>query len=124
MKRLENRQMSILLVEDHEDTRNVMKRLLGLMNYQIEVAASIKEALAMSNDKQYDIMLSDVGLPDGVGYELLNKMKNKPRRSFALTGREDEGEAQAHGFDGHLVKPIGMGQLQSVLDNAATIRPR
>ncbi|MEY2439129.1 MAG: two-component system, chemotaxis family, CheB/CheR fusion protein, partial [Verrucomicrobiota bacterium] len=63
--------LRILLVEDHNDTRGVFANLLNRSGYLVSVADSVKSAVALLGIRKFDVLLSDLGLPDGSGYALL-----------------------------------------------------
>ena len=112
--------LRILLVEDHADTRRTLSRLLSHFGHDISVAESSQTALDIVKVKQFDVVLSDIGLPDGSGYDVISQAKQKQAlKGVALTGfgsDEDIRRGQEAGFDFHLVKPVDFHELRSVLD--------
>jgi PAS domain S-box-containing protein len=112
--------LRILLVEDHRDTRHTLSRLLTHFGHQISVADNTQSALEIVRSQQFDVVLSDIGLPDGSGYEVITQAKRKqPIKAVAITGfgtDEDVRRGKEAGFDFHLVKPIDFHELRSVLD--------
>ena len=108
--------LRILLVEDHKDTAQIMKRLLGSFGYDVNIAASVAEALAASQSTPFDLIISDIGLPDGTGYELMRQIvARRPVAGIALTGygmEEDVKMGRDAGFVAHLTKPISVEQLE------------
>src|SRR5207248_5067926 len=102
--------LRILLVEDHGDTRRTLSRLLSHFGHDISVAESSQTALDIVKVKQFDVVLSDIGLPDGSGYDVISQAKQKQAvKGVALTGfgsDEDIRRGQEAGFDFHLVKPV------------------
>ena len=112
--------LRILLVEDHADTRQTLSRLLSHFGHDISVAESSQTALDIVKVKQFDVVLSDIGLPDGSGYDVISQAKQKQAvKGVALTGfgsDEDIRRGQEAGFDFHLVKPVDFHELRSVLD--------
>ena len=112
--------LRILLVEDHGDTRHTLSRLLTHFGHQISVAENTQTALEMVQSEKFDVVLSDIGLPDGSGYEVISQAKRKrPVKGVAITGfgtDEDVRRGKEAGFDFHLVKPIDFHELRSVLD--------
>jgi PAS domain S-box-containing protein len=111
--------LRILLVEDHGDTRKVLARLLSHFGHQISVADSTQAALDFVGANDFDVVLSDIGLPDGSGYEIISQAKlRKPVKGVALTGfgtDEDIRRSKEAGFDFHLTKPVDVHELRSVL---------
>lgn len=109
----------ILLVEDHEDTRRILARLLKGAGCEVSVAGSVKEALAMADRQSFDLLVSDIGLPDGNGAEVMSYVKKRHRmRGIALSGfgqQEDIGRSHAAGFEMHLTKPVDFKSLQATI---------
>ena len=111
--------LRILLVEDHDDTRLTLSRLLTHFGHQISVAASKQVALEMIATKNFDVVLSDIALPDGDGYDVISHAKQKQAvKGVALTGfdrDEDIRRGKEAGFDFHLSKPVDFHELRTVL---------
>lgn len=110
----------ILLVEDHEDTRETLSRLLVRRGHQVSPAGTIRAARALAASGEFDVMISDLGLPDGEGTELLTVFANTGRKpvSIAMTGfgmEEDIRRTLAAGFVAHLTKPINIADLDRLL---------
>jgi signal transduction histidine kinase/CheY-like chemotaxis protein len=115
--------MSILLVEDHEDTLRAMSRLLRKTEHQVITANCVSQAIAAAANQKFDLIISDIGLPDGTGLELLEQLgKNRPRWGIALTGygmEEDIRKSESAGFQKHLTKPINFSELQTAIAEIA-----
>jgi two-component system, chemotaxis family, CheB/CheR fusion protein len=111
--------LRILLVEDHGDTRQTLSRLLTHFGHEISVANNTRSALESVQSQNFDVVLCDIGLPDGSGYEVVSKAKQKhPVKAVAITGfgaEEDIRRGKKAGFDFHLVKPIDFHELRTVL---------
>jgi CheY-like chemotaxis protein len=109
----------ILLVEDHALTRIALEQLLVRRHYVVRSAASMAEALILAEQFTFDFLVSDIGLPDGSGYDLMKELKDRyGMRGVALTGygmEEDVGRSQAAGFVYHLTKPIRIQSLDEAL---------
>jgi signal transduction histidine kinase len=109
----------LLLVEDHEATRTTMKRLLTRRRYDVAAASSLAEARALAAETDFDFLISDIGLPDGTGLELMRELQlHRKVRGIALTGygmEEDIGRSRAAGFVVHLTKPIVIDALEKAL---------
>jgi len=107
--------LRLLLVEDHESTLDVVSQLLRLTGHRVTTATNIKEALTAAAADQFDLVISDLGLPDGSGLELMEKLRNTyGLRGIALTGygaEEDIARTRKAGFVTHLVKPISFDDL-------------
>jgi len=115
--------LRILLVEDHRDTQRTFSRLLTHFGHNVSVANNKQSALKLLGAKEIDVLLCDVGLPDGSGYEVVSQAKRKqPIKAIAITGfgtEEDFRRSKEAGFDSHLVKPVDLHELQTVLDQVA-----
>ena len=111
--------LRILLVEDHGDTLQTLSRLLTYFGHQISVADNAQSALETVQSQQFDVVLCDVGLPDGTGYDVITEAKRKQAlKAVALTAfgtDEDIRRGKEAGFDLHLVKPIDFHELRTVL---------
>lgn len=110
----------ILLVEDHEDTRETLVRLLVRRGHQVSPAGTLRAARALAASGDFDVVISDLGLPDGEGTELLAYFANSGRKplSIAMTGfgmEEDIQRTLAAGFVAHMTKPINMADLDRLL---------
>jgi PAS domain S-box-containing protein len=110
----------ILLVEDHEPTRTALAHLLTRRRYKVQTAASVAEARALSEKHAFHLLISDIGLPDGNGFELMKELRhsNPALQGIALTGygmEEDIARSQRSGFSSHLVKPVRVQFLEAVL---------
>ncbi|PYJ19747.1 MAG: hypothetical protein DME92_11560 [Verrucomicrobia bacterium] len=79
--------MRILLVEDHEDTNRSLTNLLRRRGYHVQSALSFQSAVDLSAKEQFDVLISDLALPDGNGIDLIQKLHSKqPLLGIALTG--------------------------------------
>jgi PAS domain S-box-containing protein len=112
----ERTEQRVLLVEDHEDTAQAVAELLEHYGYRVRTASTIAEAL--SEAKQgCDVVLSDLQLPDGSGYELLGQLP-PGLPALALSGLGSEADVERSnraGFAEHLVKPISASQVLAAL---------
>jgi CheY-like chemotaxis protein len=114
------RSLRILIVEDHADTLRVLARLLGHFGHEISTADSQASAMRFLEAKRFDVLLSDIALPDGNGYEVVSHAKQtQPVKAVALTGfdrDEDLERGREAGFDFHLTKPVDFHELRNVLE--------
>jgi CheY-like chemotaxis protein len=114
-----HKRLRILVVEDHGDTRRTLARLLSHFGHQIAVADSVESALKTFRSQPFDAIVSDIGLPDGTGYEIIKQAKRSyPVKAIALTGfgmDADLRRSKAAGFDFHLTKPVDFAELRTVL---------
>jgi PAS domain S-box-containing protein len=112
--------LRILLVEDHRDTRHALSRLLTHFGHQVSAADTTKSAFKLIASRKFDVILCDIGLPDGSGYAVVSQAKQEwPIKAVAITGfgtDQDVRRCKAAGFDFHLVKPIDFHELEEVLD--------
>jgi PAS domain S-box-containing protein len=112
----------ILLVEDHEPTRTALAHLLTRRNHKVMAASSVAEARALASRKNFDLVVSDIGLPDGDGYTLMTELReNFGLKGIALTGygmEQDVARGQNAGFIAHLTKPVHMESLEKALHEA------
>ncbi len=110
----------VLLVEDHSDTRAVLCTLLNRCGCQTVTAKNIADARKRLEEMHFDILLSDLSLPDGDGIDLVREAKKKhPLKAIALTGRataEDRTAGLDAGFDCYLTKPIDFGKLRQAIN--------
>jgi PAS domain S-box-containing protein len=112
----------ILLVEDHEPTRTALAHLLTRRDYKVMTANSAAEALALARRESFDLVVSDIGLPDGDGYTLMRELRDDfGLQGIALTGYgtdQDVARGQTAGFIAHLTKPVHMESLEKALHEA------
>jgi PAS domain S-box-containing protein len=119
-----SKKLCLLLVDDHADTRSVLSRLLRKTGHEVVTADTAENALKILNDRRFDALISDIGLPETSGYELIREAKRRqPLRAVALSGLgmdEDVQRSVDAGFDHHLTKPINFQELQSVLEKISS----
>ncbi|MHA3775378.1 PAS domain S-box protein [Verrucomicrobiota bacterium sgz303538] len=110
----------ILLVEDNPDTQAVLTKLLERSGHSVKATSSSHEALEAAQNDAYDLLVSDIGLPDASGWELMREMrKNHPMNAIAISGfgtPEDYAKSRDAGFARHLVKPINYQVLKDAID--------
>ncbi len=109
----------ILLVEDHDDTARVLHRLLERSGYDVSHANCLAAAKQLTADRKFDLVISDVGLPDGSGLDLMEELRARHGLSgIALSGfgmDEDRAASRAAGFSEHFTKPIDSERLRSAV---------
>ncbi|HET6510867.1 MAG TPA: PAS domain S-box protein, partial [Candidatus Kapabacteria bacterium] len=110
--------MRILMVDDHVDTSKVLAMLLLRKGYTAEVRHTIADALEFAKSNDFDVLVSDIGLPDGTGLELIAKLRKLKGhytfRAIAMTGYGTEQDIQRTkeaGFDKHITKPFEFKDL-------------
>ena len=117
------KRLRILVVEDHNDTLQALSRLLCHFGHEISLADTAQSALNAIDSKEFDVVLCDIALPDGNGYDVVAEAKRKrPVKAVALTGfsaTDDIKRGQQAGFDFHLTKPVDFHELRAVLGQIA-----
>lgn len=111
--------LRLLVVEDHDATLQVLTRLLRRAGHQVVAASSVATALEAASEGKFDLVLSDLGLPDGTGNHLMEKLRDRYQlRGIALTGygmEDDLERSRQSGFVSHLIKPVDFNQLRRAL---------
>jgi CheY-like chemotaxis protein len=109
----------VLLVDDHLDTCIGMKRMLERRGYIITLAHTAQQAVEEVRTNDFDLLISDIGLPDRSGYDLMREVRlNKHLPAIALSGfgsEQDVAEAREAGFAEHLTKPINFERLEKTI---------
>jgi CheY-like chemotaxis protein len=115
--------LRILVVEDHSETLEALSGLLSHFGHEISVADGAQNAMNMIDSKEFDVVLCDIALPDGSGYDVIAEAKRKrPVKAVALSGfaaTEDIERGREAGFDFHLAKPVDFHELRTVLGQIA-----
>lgn len=115
---------NILLVEDHDQTGRIMSRLLSSFGYDVEWAQSVDSALRAASLRKFDLVVSDLGLPDGSGHDLMVEL----RRQYGLKGvaisgygmEQDLDRSARSGFLRHLTKPVTIEKLDAAIRDVFT----
>jgi signal transduction histidine kinase/ActR/RegA family two-component response regulator len=111
--------LRILLVDDHRDTCVLMKSMLARRGYLVMTAEDVQGALALARQHEFDLLVSDVGLPDGSGLDLMRALSAEKRiPGIALTGfgRDDDvRRSKEAGFDEHMTKPVSITKLEACI---------
>jgi CheY-like chemotaxis protein len=111
--------LRILLIEDHETTREAIAMLLEIRKHEVSATGSIAEARKAAEDGKFDVVISDVGLPDGSGNELMAELRSRfGLKGIALSGYGDAdalNKSEAAGFVIHLTKPVRIEALEGAL---------
>ncbi len=115
----------ILLVDDHLDSVRPMQMFLETIGYQVTIAESVEAALRIAAQEPFDLLVSDIGLPDGSGEDLLRLLREKGHNlpGIALSGygmEQDMARSLAAGFQIHLTKPVLPQHLQTTIDQLIT----
>ncbi len=125
----------VLVVDDHDDARHTIGMVLQQYGAEVVLAASVPEALEAFSRSKVDVLVSDIGMPQADGYDLIHSVRAMERRlgqapipAVALTAygsKEDRERALAAGFQTHVLKPIDPIELGAVIaELRAPVRDR
>jgi two-component system, chemotaxis family, CheB/CheR fusion protein len=113
------RSLRLLLVEDHVDSAELLAELLQNAGHTVCVATTVSDAIAFANEQSFDVVVSDVGLPDASGYELMEQLRARSSiKGIAMTGsgrESDIARGREAGFAMHLTKPVSLRRLEQAL---------
>lgn len=114
-------QLKLLLVEDHPGTLTQMRKLLTELGHSVRSASTVKDALALAEKSTFDLVVSDLGLPDGNGHDLMRELNGRyGLRGIAVSGfgmDEDIRRSSEVGFSKHLVKPITAEKIKEAISD-------
>ena len=117
--------LRLLLVEDHDDTRQVLEKLLRRRGYIIEAARDAVEARALCGAQQFDLMICDLALPEISGFDLMKELNREHGlRAISMSGfgaESDIAQGKAAGFLDHLTKPVDAQQLDAAIQRVVRI---
>ncbi len=121
---MSQKQLRLIVVEDHADTAEGLKKFLKAVGYQVFVATDMASALSLASGVEFDLLLSDLALPDGNGWELMKRLSAERHiRALAFSAHNSpadiERSAEA-GFIEHLPKPLCPEKLCAAIERAAT----
>jgi DNA-binding response OmpR family regulator len=118
--------LRVFLVENHADTVRYLQLFLEQLSYTVCVAADKETALREIPKSHYDVLISDIGLPDGDGWQLLEELgPHKPPFAIAMSGYgtgNDQRRSHTAGYDHHLVKPFTPDALLLLLRKAENLK--
>jgi len=122
------RALRILLVEDHGDTAKIMSRLLRGAGHTVEHAADVATALKVAGAQSFDLLLSDMGLPDGSGLDIMRTLRSRGVNwpGIALSGygmEQDIARSHEAGFAAHLTKPVNFHAVETAMRQVVTQPP-
>jgi signal transduction histidine kinase/ActR/RegA family two-component response regulator len=121
--------LHILLVEDHGVTAKIMQSVLVAEGHRVERAGDVATAIQLADNNAFDLLLSDLGLPDGSGHDLMRQLRGRGHRfpAIALSGygqEEDIRRSRQAGFAAHLIKPASreavVEAIASVMNEEST----
>jgi CheY-like chemotaxis protein len=116
------RTLRLLLVEDNRDTRQVLALVLSQKGHEVRTAATLSEARSALAEHEFDLLISDVELPDGTGLDLMQELAAHEIPGIAMSGfgsEEDVRQSQACGFVAHLTKPVEFRALEQTIQRVA-----
>jgi two-component system CheB/CheR fusion protein len=118
------RSLRILLVEDHGDTARIMRQILSGEGHVVQTAGDVAMALERAGHETFDLVISDLGLPDGSGVDMMRTLRATGQRmpAIALSGygqEEDMHRSREAGFAEHLIKPVSIDHLLSAIGRLA-----
>ena len=116
--------LKILVVEDHADTAHLLAQVLKIRKHAPAVAGAVAEALGLARDRAFDVVISDLSLPDGSGLDLMRQLRElQPGlKGIAMSGYdspEDVEATRAAGFSEHLGKPLDLNKLEEAIGRVA-----
>jgi signal transduction histidine kinase len=118
---------TILVVEDHEDTRRVLSRALRRKGFGVTSAVSVESACEQFTQQPADLIICDIGLPDGTGWDMLRRLRESgPVRAIAVSGHgmnHDMENSRAAGFAAHITKPVDFSQLEAIVARVLEASP-
>ncbi len=117
------RPIRILLVEDHGISAKMIAQVLEGEGHQVDIAGAVADALEVAGERHFDLLVSDLGLPDGTGHDLMKELRARGHNipGIALTGYGQEIDIQQSyevGFSAHLVKPASRERLNEAIASA------
>jgi signal transduction histidine kinase/DNA-binding response OmpR family regulator len=121
------RSYRLLIVEDHADTQHSLTRLLERRGYEVRAVDGIGTAIEASQAFPFDVLISDMGLPDGTGIDLIQRLSADRRiNAIALSGfgmEDDVRRSKDAGFAEHLTKPVDINKLDCVIQRIGADLP-
>ena len=117
-----SKRLCIFIVEDHAETARGLAMYLRSSGHDVHVAGDVRAARQLATEIDYDILLSDIGLPDGNGWDLLEELSaRRPITAIAMSGYNtdaDRARSKAAGFVEHLPKPLTPDELDNAFMRA------
>src|SRR6266568_2579611 len=114
--------LKILLVDDHQDTCAALEKLLVRRGYLVAATHNVRSAMETAVRNRFDLLISDVSLPDGTGMELLMQLRAfSPIAGIAISGFGNNGDIERSlqaGFSEHLIKPVKLDTLEAAIEQA------
>src|SRR3984893_13396722 len=115
-----SRAMQVLIVEDNLDSRETLERYLTRRDYDVAAAGSLRTGIDFLNKGRFDAIISDIALPDGTGYTLIDEAGGRGVRALIIAMSvypypSNVNEVGVTRFDYHLIKPVNCDDLCSLL---------
>jgi CheY-like chemotaxis protein len=121
-----NHKLRILLLEDNADTLKWLTIFLRGLGHEVVPTCECQQALGAVRSRKFDVFLSDIGLPDGTGWDLIQTMgDDRPPFAMAMSGfgtLTDRERSKAAGFAHHLVKPFLPDKVKTILERVEAQR--
>ena len=114
--------LRIFIVENHPDTLKWLRLYLEDRGHCVATARTLSEALEAFPATGSEVLVSDIGLPDGDGWALMERLRPAPAFAIAMSGfgmNADSARSRAAGFRHHLLKPFKPAELDTILEQAA-----
>jgi hypothetical protein len=114
--------LKILLVDDHQDTCAALEKLLVRRGHLVAATHDVRSAMEAAARNQFDLLISDVALPDGSGMDLMTQLRAISKiPGIAISGFGNNGDIERSlqaGFSEHLIKPIKLHDLEAAIERA------
>src|SRR6266568_2762779 len=124
---IEARALRILLVDDHQDTCAALEKLLVRRGHLVAATHNVRSAMEAAVRNRFDLLISDIALPDGSGMELMMQLHAISRiPGIAISGFGNNGDIEKSlqaGFSEHLIKPVKLEKLEAAMERAIGAKP-
>jgi CheY-like chemotaxis protein len=114
--------LKILLVDDHQDTCAALEKLLVRRGHLVAAAHNVRSAMEAAVRNKFDLLISDIALPDGSGLDLIMQLRAISKTpGIAISGFGNNGDIEKSlraGFSEHLIKPIKLEKLEAAIERA------
>lgn len=114
----------VILVEDQAEIAESLRRFLTIVGYKVYVAPDVASARALAKAVEFDVLVSDLRLPDGTGWDLMQELSSEhPVRAIAISGYnspDDIAHSKRVGFLDHIAKPLVTERLTAAIEKAVT----
>jgi CheY-like chemotaxis protein len=124
--RIQPEPQSLLVVDDDAESAAMLEKALGVLGYAAKLAASAADAIRLAESQKFDLVVSDIDLPDTGGCELMANLRDRfAMQGIALTGHsgsEATSECRKAGFAEHIIKPVDLAQLDNAIRRVLRLR--